>query len=934
MKRNLLALSVGAALSCSVSAEVLISQYIEGYGYNKAVQVKNYGTDPVDLASYKLVQYSDGSDATKAVNLVDLSGTLAPNGTIVVGNSHSSADIDVIVNAELKATTYFNGDDAVALQKDGNVIDLIGDNTTVKRPSKKYIDDRILVRKPTNTVGNTTSFTEVDEGLWDVSPCTKKSDVINCEISNLTTQGFTPFEAPEKTMAEINGDLTTLVDKGYLTELIDQEIKVKGRVTYNDTYKKVAFIQAADDSNNNTPDGIRVQGSKLEASVGDTVWVTGVVKVDESLKENYYPLPYIELKSAKDVDAGDEITDEQLAKVIFKGDEMPNLYYDDDPTTFDPTKDGNDFLRRYAGMKVTVEDAISVTGVNKYGNVWIVANKGAHATGMTGPRGGMVVRPIDGTEETATKWDYNPEVIKVIEKYRKDRPTFQSGSELGDVTGFLTWDYGEYTLLSSDYMNPTSPKTWDREITDLQGDPTHLTVSNFNVENLVYDDDQEKFDGLAKLIVENLKSPDILALQEVGDDSGSKSDGVVKSDLTLKKLLDAIHTLDSNLKYRATYISPLHNTDGGKPGLNIRVAYLYNSKRVGFRKSENEASATDNAVVLANGKLSFNPVRVNVDHTYDDNGVTKDAFENTRKTLAAQFLFNGHTVTLLNNHWSSKRGETPVNGKVPYKAYPRRNAQAQAVRELVDSLLDNDKNAKVIALGDMNEFYYNEPMKILSGEPKGTVDMHNLTHALPLIERYSYVFGGNTQELDHLVVSDSLHKNAVAKPVHVNAEYSDQLSDHDPMVAKLLVEKKNSFSAKPANGKRTLELPLSASTVAGDFVQVTLKKGNKKEASKASFASVTDSGDNVIEQEVTDADIESKSINIAVPKNIDEGEYAMSAKLLGSDKAEKESLFDSVSLSMAADTPEASTSSSGGSLGMFSLLSLFGFGFYRRRKNA
>jgi hypothetical protein len=66
--------------------------------------------------------------------------------------------------------------------------------------------------------------------------------------------------------------------------------------------------------------------------------------------------------------------------------------------------------------------------------------------------------------------------------------------------------------------------------------------------------------------------------------------------------------------------------------------------------------------------------------------------------------------------------------------------------------------------------------------------LHPLMSTLPPAERYSYVFEGNSQSLDHIVVSDSLFASPFAyDPVHVNAEFFDQLSDHDPQVARFFV---------------------------------------------------------------------------------------------------------------------------------------------------
>jgi hypothetical protein len=59
-----------------------------------------------------------------------------------------------------------------------------------------------------------------------------------------------------------------------------------------------------------------------------------------------------------------------------------------------------------------------------------------------------------------------------------------------------------------------------------------------------------------------------------------------------------------------------------------------------------------------------------------------------------------------------------------------------------------------------------------------------LIETVPANEQYSYVFEGNSQTLDHILVSNAL--NAVwtgFDVVRFNAEFADQDSDHDPQVA-------------------------------------------------------------------------------------------------------------------------------------------------------
>jgi len=69
-------------------------------------------------------------------------------------------------------------------------------------------------------------------------------------------------------------------------------------------------------------------------------------------------------------------------------------------------------------------------------------------------------------------------------------------------------------------------------------------------------------------------------------------------------------------------------------------------------------------------------------------------------------------------------------------------------------------------------------------------ELVNLWRLLPRSERYSFIFQGNAQVLDHILVSPGLRRDG--RPdfdaVHINTEFSDQASDHDPPITRLRLE--------------------------------------------------------------------------------------------------------------------------------------------------
>jgi predicted extracellular nuclease len=89
-------------------------------------------------------------------------------------------------------------------------------------------------------------------------------------------------------------------------------------------------------------------------------------------------------------------------------------------------------------------------------------------------------------------------------------------------------------------------------------------------------------------------------------------------------------------------------------------------------------------------------------------------------------------------------------------------------------------------LGDLNDFYFSLPIKVLRGNI-----MQNLIESLPIEERYTYIYEGNSQTLDHILITQGLIDSFLSLDVmHINSEfdYASHLSDHDPLVATFKLE--------------------------------------------------------------------------------------------------------------------------------------------------
>jgi predicted extracellular nuclease len=322
------------------------------------------------------------------------------------------------------------------------------------------------------------------------------------------------------------------------------------------------------------------------------------------------------------------------------------------------------------------------------------------------------------------------------------------------------------------------------ETTSLAATDDELTVASFNVYNLDPSDTAEKFSTLASQIVNNLGAPDIIGMQEIQDNTGSTNDGTVDASLTWSTLITAVQNAGGPT-YEYRDIAPENNQDGGAPGANIRVGFLFNPNRVTLaeRGVATATTATTPTTGTTGIELTFSPGRVNPTHP---------AVAASRKSLAAEFTFNEHKLFIVVNHFNSKSGDAPVFGNIQppvFVSEVERQGIAQITNDFVDSILALDPDANVIVLGDLNDFHFSQAVSDTL-----TADvLTNLMYTVPITDRYTYIFEGNAQVLDHVLVSDHLISSAAPEfdVVHVNAEFVDNIfsssrraSDHDPVLAR------------------------------------------------------------------------------------------------------------------------------------------------------
>jgi predicted extracellular nuclease/2',3'-cyclic-nucleotide 2'-phosphodiesterase (5'-nucleotidase family) len=492
------------------------------------------------------------------------------------------------------------------------------------------------------------------------------------------------------------------------------------------------------------------------------------------------------------------------------------------PPTVD-ISDGAAFFESLEGMLVKVNNPVVVAPTNSNGEIFTVvdnddnAANGLNATGLNN-RGVLQLTPgtpvaddplTTGSDAlrtvNTTGGDFNPERIQIDDDSGIlagfVSPAVNPGAHLQSVTGVVSYNFANYEVLATQAYGVAQASTLAKETTTLTGTANRLTVASYNAENLDHLDPAARFTTIADEVVNRLKSPDIIAMQEIQDNDGATNSATTAANLTLQDLVTAINAAEpagSGVVY-AFIDNPFigDDTNGGEPGGNIRTAFLYRTDRVDFVDNSLRTIGVNGVSIDTPGSAAALDQQTNVDNP----------FFGSRPPLVATFDFNGNQVTVVNNHFTSKGGSGAVIGSIepPLNASEvQRAAQAQAVNNFVDNLLASDANAKVMVAGDLNEFPSEEPMSVLKGiatitgydapasgpfdatatyVPGGTAILHDLQDTLPANEQYDYVFDGSAQTLDHMMVTGSLAASAQFDVVRINAEFSDQTSDHDPLVA-------------------------------------------------------------------------------------------------------------------------------------------------------
>ena len=578
--------------------------------------------------------------------------------------------------------------------------------------------------------------------------------------------GFEPPAPIVREIFEIQGDGAA---SPYAGLAVESQANIVTTVAPNGFFMQTP--EARTDGNTDTSDGIfvftggpPVDGAGQPIQAGDLVDVAGTV-------DEFFGFT--------------EITDNPVVTVMNYGVGLPA------PVALDATAPSPDpatpscaiEYECYEGMRVAIADGVVVGPNQRFGSD-PVAEVFITATGERTFREPGVEYPGLGMPGIAT-WDGNPEVFELDpDRLGLENRVIPAGSTFTAV-GVMGYEFGGYefwpTQLTVDAVDMPQPVR-DRERAEL----TIGSLNMFRLFDAVDDepdgerDDQvvspEEYERrqakLAAYIVDVLKAPDVLAVQEV------EKLGV------LADLADLIAARAPEIVYTA------HLEEGNDIG-TIDVGYL----------------VRDNVAVDAITQIGKDEI-----FAYDG------SLLNDRPPL----LLEGRSINdgadypfaVINVHGRSLGGIGPGDGGEE-RVRLKRLAQAESLAGAIQALQDTDPDKRLVVTGDFNAFEFSDGFVDVLGVVRGDIDPAdslepgsdlvepNLINQVLSIEpdqRYSFIFQGSAQALDHALTSMALHESVrgfafgrgnadVAVNLINDGATALRSSDHDGLVLFLTKDK-------------------------------------------------------------------------------------------------------------------------------------------------
>ncbi|MFM5782241.1 ExeM/NucH family extracellular endonuclease [Aeromonas caviae] len=827
-RHSLVALAVGLALAGQAQAQLLITEYLEGSGNNKAVELSNLGSDPVDLSQYRLALYANGKPISESpTNSLALQGTLAPGATLVLANPSANAEILAKAN-QTSGNLVFNGDDALVLYRGSEIVDSVGqvgvDPGTAWVSGNVSTLDMTLRRKATVTMGRTDATSPFDPAQEYVAAPKDDASGLGCSGDG-PCDGTQPpaFVCPVDDLVPVPaiqgpGSSSPLVPAGKFES--EQAYATRGVVTQvvSGLYKGFFIQDEQGDGDPATSDGLFVYTTKANAAVvpGAEVCVSGKVKeyfnqTQLNADELVVTRPQGAIPAAVDLLP---VAGESLSQLLERHEGMQ--------------------VRLVPGSSLVVTRNFSFDYDGKRNN--LVLSYGAPLIKSTQKFAAMSQEASDW----ALRNQQNQLVVETDAKapdgvlpwfpgFNAEDGYLRIGDKLNGLEGALGYSYNLFRLVASNRIDASQidHSGWDRVETPELAEAGDLRVASFNVLNffttVVGGDANPTGSNRGALTVAEFElqrtkivsaitrlNADVVGLMEIENNGYGDNSAIA----------NLVAALNAAQPDEADHYRWIASPDGKPIGTDaITVGLIYRPTKV-----------------TPEGVAGLIALPVQQAEAVDASGKPVTINQGMRESLVQRFSSpkGDAPLTLVVNHLKSK-------GSACFEDYPDYatadpldgQGHCNALRVSAAKVLGEqlkDLAGDLLLIGDMNAYGMEDPIRVLTdydpaaqarqimsasfttlagqpfeesgsalGKGYGFVNLNTRFHGT---DTYSYSYEGELGNLDHALANPSLAAKVIGiEDWHINSvesnffeygsKYSGQLaksegpfsaSDHDPVL--------------------------------------------------------------------------------------------------------------------------------------------------------
>lgn len=874
----------GAATSC---AELFFSEYVEGSSYNKALEIYNGSSNVIDLSAYSVAVYFNGSSTPGAS--VTLVGALAPGDVYVI--AHASAGQDILAAADLlnSSVANFNGNDAIALKHGGAIIDVIGqigyDPGAEWGSGFTSTQDNTLRRQSAISAGDPNGSDAFDPAAeWDgyvidtfdglgahlafcggdaaprvtsVVPAHGATGVaVNANITLNFSEPVTVTGAWVAIVCAVSGNHSAQVSGGPQSFTLDPDVDFAAPETCNVTlYAAQINDQDADDP----PDFM----------TANYTWSFGVGAVNPAPCAT---IPLIQGTGNTSPCLGHRSNIEGC----ITGVTAAGFYFQDVAGDGNPASSDGIYAYYYstwanpAGLAPGKLVRVSGTVVEYYDTTEF-AHKGTDPLSVSKIGTCTIPAPVSIPPIT----DPLADPMALYERYEGMRVSFTfDGWVVGATKRFITRNaYGDPEIAFVDFSSsvPDYGRIFERDYPGYQGIQYLSGGLNFDLPDVDFGDDIAgsavtgvlgyQFDKYT-LLVDSVPALTIVDNADVPYDAPNVDPTKAESDICFLNVENLFDHINDGVGDWGDW-APGYPTSGSAAGLalynakldqmaELIVLKMRSCSIIGLSEMEGK-QAVYNALAARTGSVDGAHTWIGI---YVESGDSRDISQGflyrndvtllsgptsvsgapytgwvsdsvldfVRVPAAALFRFHAGQpqqldVRLYAVHFKSKRASASCTTP---DCTDKREKEAADMRDI----LAHHQNASEVAIagGDYNDTFGSTPIAILDGSAAIT----NFYYDLPERERWSYVFNGESEVLDHIYATRNLLYatsgwNHAFHAIHVNADFpsNERASDHDPLRLRLRLPSDYSDLAASYGQAWHLQLPGSSLRLGSDWTDDT-----------------------------------------------------------------------------------------------------------------